>query len=229
MIEGTTETGSETESTESAQSTEHRPRGWRKVAIWLIGAALLAVVGYRGALGTREPAAVRPPIHPEDRAAAPQATSAHAAPARTEPSGPPSSTTQAAVAPPPGTAAPTGTAGPDSTVAPSGTSAPVGAATGAGARGAPATRGTAVPTDPGGAPDGAGQAITTDGRIVLNLATEAELRKLPGIGKSRARAILEHREKLGRFRRLEDLLRVKGIGPKRLAVLRAKVVLDAPR
>lgn len=229
MIEGTTETGSERQSTESAEPTGRRPRGWRKVAIWLIGAALLAVVGYRGALGSREPAAARTAIHPEDRAAAAQATSAHAAPAATEASGPPSSTTQAAVAPPPETAPPTGTAGPDSMVASSGTSAPVGATAGAGARGAPAARGTAAPTLPGGELDGAGQAIMSDGRIVLNLATEAELRKLPGIGKSRARAILEHREKLGRFRRLEDLLRVKGIGPKRLAVLRAKVVLDAPR
>ncbi len=71
-------------------------------------------------------------------------------------------------------------------------------------------------------------AITPDGRIVLNLATETELRQLPGIGKSRAHAIVEQRERVGRFRRLEDLLRVKGIGPKRLAALRSKLVLDAP-
>jgi competence protein ComEA len=71
-------------------------------------------------------------------------------------------------------------------------------------------------------------AITPDGKVVLNLADETELQKLPGIGKSRARAIVEQRERLGRFRRLEDLLRVKGIGPRRLATLRTKLVLDPP-
>ena len=71
--------------------------------------------------------------------------------------------------------------------------------------------------------------LRADGRSILHRAPEAELRSLPGIGKSRARAIVDHRERVGRFRRLEDLLRVKGIGPRRLAALRTKVVLDVPR
>ena len=69
--------------------------------------------------------------------------------------------------------------------------------------------------------------MTADGKIILNLADESELRKLPGIGRARARAILAERERLGKFRRIEELLRVKGIGVKRLRAIRDKVVLDA--
>lgn len=71
-------------------------------------------------------------------------------------------------------------------------------------------------------------AILPDGRIVLNLASETELTKLPGIGPKRAQAILALRQRLGRFRRVEDLLRVKGIGRKMLDRLRPAVILDPP-
>lgn len=71
-------------------------------------------------------------------------------------------------------------------------------------------------------------AILQDGRVVLNLAGEAELTKLPGIGPKRAQSILAVRQRLGRFRRVEDLLRVKGIGRKMLERIRPAVVLDPP-
>lgn len=48
--------------------------------------------------------------------------------------------------------------------------------------------------------------------VDLNTASGDELERLPGIGPSRARAILELRARLKRFTRVEDLLRVKGIG-----------------
>jgi competence protein ComEA len=51
------------------------------------------------------------------------------------------------------------------------------------------------------------------GRIInLNEATEADLRELPQIGAGRAAAILKERQK-GPFRSVDDLRRVKGIGP----------------
>jgi competence protein ComEA len=66
-------------------------------------------------------------------------------------------------------------------------------------------------------------------KVVLNTATAAELCTLPGIGPKRAEQILALREKLGgRFRRLEDLRRVRGIGRKKLEQLRPLVVLDPP-
>ncbi|MRG96842.1 ComEA family DNA-binding protein [Polyangium spumosum] len=71
-------------------------------------------------------------------------------------------------------------------------------------------------------------AITADGRVILNLATEDDLRKLPGVGATKAKAILALRAKLKKFKRPEDLLRVKGIGRKSLAKLRPKLLVDPP-
>jgi competence protein ComEA len=71
-------------------------------------------------------------------------------------------------------------------------------------------------------------AITADGKVVLNLASEADLRRLPGIGATRARAILTLRARLGRFRRVEDLLRVRGLGRRAIARLRPLVMIDVP-
>jgi competence protein ComEA len=66
-------------------------------------------------------------------------------------------------------------------------------------------------------------------KVVLNTATAAELCTLPGVGPKRAEQILALRDKLGgRFRRIEDLRRVRGLGRKALERLRPLVVLDPP-
>lgn len=66
-------------------------------------------------------------------------------------------------------------------------------------------------------------------KVVLNTATVAELCTLPGVGPKRAEQILALRDKLGgRFRRIEDLRRVRGIGRKALERLKPLVVLDPP-
>lgn len=62
-----------------------------------------------------------------------------------------------------------------------------------------------------------------DGRIDLNAADQAELETLPRIGPALAQRILEWREENGRFRAVEDLLAVPGIGEKLLAGIREKV------
>lgn len=72
------------------------------------------------------------------------------------------------------------------------------------------------------------QGLLPDGRVVLNAASEDELRKLPRVGPSRAKSILALRTKLGKFRSVNDLLRVKGIGRKTLEHLKPKMVLDPP-
>jgi competence protein ComEA len=63
-------------------------------------------------------------------------------------------------------------------------------------------------------------------RVNLNLASAAELRALPGIGAKRAEAIVELRQRLGRFRRPADLLRIKGIGPRTLERLLPQVSVE---
>jgi competence protein ComEA len=79
------------------------------------------------------------------------------------------------------------------------------------------------PKDPA-APAGPG--VTAEGKIILNLADAATLRRLPGIGQRRAEAIVALRTELRGFRKLSDLLRVKGIGPKGLRRMLPLLVLN---
>ena len=55
-------------------------------------------------------------------------------------------------------------------------------------------------------------ASSPSGKVLLNTATAEELETLPNIGPSRAKAIIEHREKNGPFARVDDLTNVSGIG-----------------
>ena len=59
----------------------------------------------------------------------------------------------------------------------------------------------------------------------LNAATVEQLQKLPGIGKVTAEAIVRFREKSGPFRRVEELLAVRGITKKRLEKIRPLVTV----
>jgi competence protein ComEA len=56
--------------------------------------------------------------------------------------------------------------------------------------------------------------------VDINTATQDELEQLPGIGPTTARAILDERERRGRFRSVEELLEVRGIGPAKLDAIR---------
>ncbi|WP_416305694.1 ComEA family DNA-binding protein [Neptunicella sp. SCSIO 80796] len=62
-------------------------------------------------------------------------------------------------------------------------------------------------------------------QINLNTATEKELTKLPGIGKSKAKAIVEYREKHGKFGSAKDLAKIDGIGETVANSLEGKVEL----
>ncbi len=82
------------------------------------------------------------------------------------------------------------------------------------------------PPAPLAAADGAKQAR----RLVvdINRATAVQLTALPGIGRKRAAQIVALRRRLGRFRRVTDLLRVKGIGVKSLRKLLPHVTVGPP-
>ena len=54
------------------------------------------------------------------------------------------------------------------------------------------------------------------GRIELNTATKRDLMSLPGVGEVIAERILLYREEHGAFAKVDDLLRVRGIGKKTL-------------
>jgi competence protein ComEA len=85
-----------------------------------------------------------------------------------------------------------------------------------------------APSSSAPTPD-AGSSLTADGKVILNRAGPDDLTRLPGVGRKRAEAIVALRQKLGgRFKRLTDLLRVKGIGTKGLKKMEPHLVLDAP-
>jgi competence ComEA-like helix-hairpin-helix protein len=62
--------------------------------------------------------------------------------------------------------------------------------------------------------------------IDLNAATIKELEELPGIGPVTAQRIIDARQKSGRFRRVEDLLAIRGISTKRLEALRPYITVS---
>jgi competence protein ComEA len=77
-------------------------------------------------------------------------------------------------------------------------------------------------------PIGRAGASDAGGRIDINSASAAELAKLPGIGPSKAQAIVEFREKEP-FAKSEDLRKVKGIGDKLYDSIKDQVTVgDAP-
>jgi competence protein ComEA len=69
----------------------------------------------------------------------------------------------------------------------------------------------------------------TVGDIDPNTADRATLMRLPGVGPVLADRILVDRARSGPYARPEDLLRVPGIGPAKLAKLRAHLVFGHAR
>jgi len=66
---------------------------------------------------------------------------------------------------------------------------------------------------------------TLERKVDLNRATAAELQQLPGVGDVLAQRMIEYRQTHGRYKRVEDLLQVKGIGAKRLEQLHMLVTV----
>lgn len=62
-------------------------------------------------------------------------------------------------------------------------------------------------------------------KINLNSATAEQLESLPGIGPSMAKSIIEHRNKVGKFSRIEEIMNVKGIGEKKFQKIKERLTV----
>ena len=71
----------------------------------------------------------------------------------------------------------------------------------------------------------ASQAPAPDGKVNINTAGVDELVALPGIGKAYAERIVDYREKNGPFKRVEDILNVRGIGEKTYERIKDRLTL----
>ena len=75
----------------------------------------------------------------------------------------------------------------------------------------------------------AAPAATASAPVNLNTATQAQLESLPGIGAKAAQRILEYRQKNGGFKKIEDLMNVKGIGEKNYLKLKPYITVAAQK
>ena len=85
--------------------------------------------------------------------------------------------------------------------------------------------GEAPPPELGGSGGSDGTAATPPGPVDLNTADADALDALPGIGPATAAAIIEHRERVGGFTSVDQLLDVRGIGEAKLEQLRPLVTV----
>jgi competence protein ComEA len=67
------------------------------------------------------------------------------------------------------------------------------------------------------------------GIVNLNTASAADLEALPGIGAKTAARIIEYRQKNGPFKKVEELMNVRGVGEKNFLKLKPQITVGAPK
>jgi competence protein ComEA len=63
------------------------------------------------------------------------------------------------------------------------------------------------------------------GKVNINSAEEKELCKVRGIGPSTAKKIIEHRSANGPFTKIEDVMKVKGIGKGKFGKIKDEITI----
>ena len=62
--------------------------------------------------------------------------------------------------------------------------------------------------------------------ININSASKEQLTLLPGIGDSTAEKILAYRKEYGNFRKIEDIMKIKGIGTKKFEKFKSFITIE---
>ena len=65
--------------------------------------------------------------------------------------------------------------------------------------------------------------------VNINTASATELQTLPGVGAATATRILEYRQKNGGFKKVEDIMNVRGIGEKTFLKLKPLITITPPK
>ena len=65
--------------------------------------------------------------------------------------------------------------------------------------------------------------------VNLNTASPAQLESLPGVGPAMAQRIVEYREQSGGFKKIEELMNVRGIGEATFLKLKELITITPPR
>jgi competence protein ComEA len=65
--------------------------------------------------------------------------------------------------------------------------------------------------------------------VNLNTASATDLEGLPGIGAKTAARIVEYRQKNGPFKKVEELMNVRGVGEKNFLKLKAQISVGAAK
>ena len=68
-----------------------------------------------------------------------------------------------------------------------------------------------------------GSASSNNGKVNINTADATGLQQISGIGPSKAQKIIAYREQNGKFKSIEDLTNVSGIGEKTLESIRDQI------
>lgn len=67
--------------------------------------------------------------------------------------------------------------------------------------------------------------ITKNSKININKASISELKQITGIGESTANKIIDYRENVGKFKKIEDIKEVKGIGASKYESIKDKITI----
>jgi competence protein ComEA len=88
----------------------------------------------------------------------------------------------------------------------------------------------AIPAGAAPSQEKAAEAKASAAQVVnINTAPAEQLERLPGVGPKTAARIIEYRQKNGGFKKVEELMNVRGIGEKAFLKMKAQLTVAAPK